>query len=153
MGNYVEEQLIRGQSSRGQLSGDNYSGWGWGAILLGGNYPGGHCPWGKLSGGQIKFLWRVSVFTNCLTIPTGKNCFFQFSARMAGWLLLTVLICLQNQLSSIIDSVTRIKSTEKCDSSNRQQKWMVAPSSRFYGKIWVGFCLNIGKRFLLEVSF
>ena len=25
---------------------------------------------------------------------------------------------------------------------------MVAPSSNFYGKIWVGFCLNTGKRFL-----
>ena len=23
---------------------------------------------------------------------------------------------------------------------------MVAPSSKFYGKMWVGFCLNTGKR-------
>ena len=30
---------------------------------------------------------------------------------------------------------------------------MVAPSSKFYGKIWVGFCLNTEKRFFLEVSF
>ena len=30
---------------------------------------------------------------------------------------------------------------------------MVAPFSRFYGKIWVGFCLNTGKRFFIEVSF
>ena len=30
---------------------------------------------------------------------------------------------------------------------------MVGSSSKFWGKIWVGFCLNTGKRFLLEVSF
>ena len=42
---------------------------------------------------------------------------------------------------------------KKCDSLNRQQKWMVAPFSKFYGKIWVSFCLNTGKRFFLEVSF
>ena len=30
---------------------------------------------------------------------------------------------------------------------------MVAPFSKFYGKVWVGFCLNIEKRFFLEVSF
>ena len=31
---------------------------------------------------------------------------------------------------------------EKYDSSNIQQKWMVAPFSKFYGKICAGFCLN-----------
>ena len=30
---------------------------------------------------------------------------------------------------------------------------MVAPCSKFYGKIWVGFCLNTGEYFSLEVSF
>ena len=30
---------------------------------------------------------------------------------------------------------------------------MVAPSSKFYGKTWVGFCLTTGKHFFLEVSF
>ena len=30
---------------------------------------------------------------------------------------------------------------------------MVAPSSKFYGKIWVGFFQNTGKRFFLEVYF
>ena len=30
---------------------------------------------------------------------------------------------------------------------------MVAPFSKFSGKIWVGFCLNTGKRFFLEISF
>ena len=32
-------------------------------------------------------------------------------------------------------------------------KWTVAPFSNFYGKIWVGFCLNTRKAFILEVSF
>ena len=30
---------------------------------------------------------------------------------------------------------------------------MVAPFIKVYGKIWVGFCLNTGKRFFVEVSF
>ena len=30
---------------------------------------------------------------------------------------------------------------------------MVAPFSTFYGKIWVGFCLNTGKHFFFEISF
>ena len=30
---------------------------------------------------------------------------------------------------------------------------MVAPFSKFYGKVWVGFCFNTGKDFLFEVSF
>ena len=30
---------------------------------------------------------------------------------------------------------------------------MAAPFNKFYGKIWVGFCLNTGKHFFLEVSF
>ena len=34
---------------------------------------------------------------------------------------------------------------EKCDSS----KGMVAPSSMFYGKIWVGFCLKHWKTLFL----
>ena len=29
---------------------------------------------------------------------------------------------------------------------------MVAPSSAIYGKIWVGFCLNTGKRFVLKLE-
>ena len=30
---------------------------------------------------------------------------------------------------------------------------MVAPSSKFYDKIWIDFGLNTGKRFYWEVSF
>ena len=29
---------------------------------------------------------------------------------------------------------------------------MVAPSSAIYGKIWVSFCLNTGKRFVLKLE-
>ena len=36
-----------------------------------------------------------------------KLCFIQFSTRMAGWLLLTFLICLHNQLSSIIHCIIK----------------------------------------------
>ena len=30
---------------------------------------------------------------------------------------------------------------------------MIVPSSKFHGKIFVGFVLTLGKRFFLEVSF
>ena len=30
------------------------------------------------------------------------------------------------------------------------RKWMVAPFTKFYGKIWVSFCLSTEKRFVLE---
>ena len=30
---------------------------------------------------------------------------------------------------------------------------MVAPFSKFYGKVWIGFYLNTEERFFLEVSF
>ena len=35
------------------------------------------------------------------------------------------------------------------DSPNRQYTWTVAPFTKFYGKIWVGFSLKTGKRFSL----
>ena len=41
-----------------------------------------------------------------------KLCFIQFSTKIAGWLLPTFLICLHNQLNSIIHFITRIKSTD-----------------------------------------
>ena len=46
--------------------------------------------------------------------------------EIQGWPLLTFFICLHNRLSS-----------------SRQYKWMVASFRNFYGKTWVGFCLNI----------
>ena len=85
---------------------------------------------------------------------TGKTVFYSVQYKN-GWLaasdLFDVFTRLHNQLSSIIYCITDIKSTDmfgKCDSSNR----LVATSSKFYGKIWVGFCLNTGKRFFLEIS-
>ena len=83
----------------------------------------------------------------------GWLCFTQLSTGMAGWLLLTLLICLQNQLSSIIHIPLSVQMFESCDSSNRHSKWMVAPFSKFYGRIWVGFCLNTEKGCFIEVSF
>ena len=70
-------------------------------------------------------------------------------------LLLTFFIWLPSQLSSVHSIITyyRKQMLEKGDSSNRQQKWMVAPFIRFFSKFWVGFCLNTGKRCLLDVSF
>ena len=59
-----------------------------------------------------------------------KLCFIQFSTRMASWLLLTFLICLHNQLSSILHSITvsRINSTDahQIDSKN---EWLLLPTS------------------------
>ena len=46
----------------------------------------------------------------------------------------------------------KVQMFEKSDSSNRQSKKIAAPLSKFYGKIWVGFCLNTGKRFFLEMN-
>ena len=87
-----------------------------------------------------------------------KLCFIQFSARIAGWLLLNFLLCLHNQISSIIYytlyyHVLRVHMFKKGDSLKRQEKWMAAPSSKIYGKTWVGFCFNTGRCFFLEVSF
>ena len=43
---------------------------------------------------------------------TGKNCFIQFITRMVGWLLLSFLICLHKQISSIIHPLAHIKSID-----------------------------------------
>ena len=43
--------------------------------------------------------------------------------------------------------VLRAQMFEKCDSPNGQEEWMVAPFYKFYGKIWVGFCLNTENTF------
>ena len=42
---------------------------------------------------------------------------------------------------------------EKCDSSSRQYKLMIALFSKFHCEIWAGICLNTGKHFFLEVWF
>ena len=76
--------------------------------------------------------------------------FTQFSTRTVAWLLLTFFVCLHNQLQFYTfyhRVLKRVQMFEESDSWNRREKWMVAPFSKFSGKIWVGFCLNNGKRF------
>ena len=51
---------------------------------------------------------KTHVVETGLTILTGKNYFIQLNTKMTGWLLLTFLICLHNQLISI----TRVKSAD-----------------------------------------
>ena len=94
------------------------------------------------------FWVNISII---LAILTGKDwSFSQFSTGMAGWLLLIFLICLHNQLSSIHSIISTdvwkmgfIKLTVKMDGCSAQQVLRQNLS----------FCLNTGKRFLLEVSF
>ena len=91
-------------------------------------------------------LWQQPY----LPILTGKDwCFTQFSTGMAVWLLLIFLICLHNQLSSIHSII----STEvwKMWFDKYTVKWMVAPFSKFYGKIWVS--LNIFSTLTLKQIF
>ena len=52
--------------------------------------------------------------------------------EIQGWLLLTFFICLHNQLSSFNSIIVQM--SEKRNSSNRQQKLMVASFSNIYGK-------------------
>ena len=77
-----------------------------------------------------------------------KLCFIQFSTRMAGWLLLTFLICLHNQLSSIIHCIITYQEY-RCLKNVIYQNELLLPTARFRA-IWVGFCLNTGKRFFLR---
>ena len=75
--------------------------------------------------------------------------------EMQGLLLLTFLICSQTQLSSI-HSISYFNKECKCLNEIFHQidrKWMVVTFTNFYDKIWVGFCPNTGKRFVLMVSF
>ena len=113
----------------------------------------------KVSYMEIYFLdnWNISkaIFWNifCLTILTGKYCFIQLSKRMPGGLLLTFFDMFTQSIKlyyTLHYHVLGLQMFEKCDSSNWQEKWMVALSRKFYGKIWVGFCLNTGKRFFIR---
>ena len=46
-----------------------------------------------------------NIFSSFNDTHSEKLCFIQFNTGMAGWLLLTFLVCLYNQLSSIIHSI------------------------------------------------
>ena len=98
-----------------------------------------------------RFVWipYLSLYIN--DTHREQLVFHSIQYREAGWLLLIFFICLHSQLSST-HSITStdvwkmwfIKQTVKMDGCSFQQ---------VYGKIWVSFCLNTGKRFFLEVSF
>ena len=65
---------------------------------------------------------RNLYFKNQLTILTGKNCVLLNSVQgMAGWLLLTFFVCLQNQLSCISLTMRLIKWTVKMTGCSFQQ--------------------------------
>ena len=70
-----------------------------------------------------------------------------------GWLAASDLFDMFTQSIKFLYIPLSVQMFEKCDSSNRQYNWMVASFSKFYGKIWVSFCVNTEKRFFLEVLF
>ena len=78
----------------------------------------------RLTFNFVKILLKSLGYIFYLMILTGKNCFIYFITRMVGWLVLTFLLCLHNQLSSIIRfhyHVLSVQMFEKCDSLNRQK--------------------------------
>ena len=85
-----------------------------------------------------------------------KLCFTQFSIRIY-WNRSLADSDLFHMFTYLIKSYTFhyhiLKSTDVWKRSFINRKWTVAPFSKDYGKIRVGFCLNTGKRFYLEVSF
>ena len=82
-----------------------------------------------------------------------KQCFTQVSTRIRwNTRLADLFIYLHNQLR-YTHSIWNINNEYWCLNEIFHQidiKWMVA---NFYGKIWLRFCLNTGKRFVFEVSF
>ena len=79
-----------------------------------------------------------------------KFCFIQFSTGMAGWLLLTFLICLYNQLSSTIHSIITYQDyrclknvIHQLDSKN---EWLLLPAS-FTAKFLLAFLLKLESAF------
>ena len=79
----------------------------------------------------------------------GKTVFCSIQYKN-GWLAASDLfdMFIDSQLTAIIHSIITYYEY-RC----LKNVIMVTSSSKFYGKIWVGFCLNTGKRFFLEVSF
>ena len=85
---------------------------------------------------------------------TRKRCVLLSSVRefieIEAWLILVFSLSLHIQISSInFINTCQEKFIHQIDSEWR----MVAPFSNFYGKIWVGFSLNAGKRFFLALEF
>ena len=84
-----------------------------------------------------------------ITILTGKNCFAHFSTTMVAWLLLTFLICLHNQLSSI-HYITDIKEYRCLKNVIHQiaskNEWLLL-SARFTEKFGLTFVLTLENAF------
>ena len=84
-----------------------------------------------------------------------KLCFIQFNQSINSvqeWLF---FMCLHNQLSPIHSIITY--KDYRClkiviHQIDSKQEWLLLSAS-FTAKFWVGFSLNTGKRFFLEVSF
>ena len=85
---------------------------------------------------------------NLLTILTGGNF---LSLNSVQQLLLTFFICLQNQLClHILLSLIKGYRCLKNMIHQIDRKWMVAPFSKFYCKIWIAFFSNTRKHFFLR---
>ena len=84
----------------------------------------------------IETAGLIGKLTKVNDTHKGKLCFTQFSTKTAAWLLLTLFICLHNQLSFLNSIITyyRVQMFEKCDSSYRQQKKMNGCS--FQNVLW-----------------
>ena len=79
-----------------------------------------------------KNVWKT------LTILAGESCVLFNSGTKNGCLAASDLFHMFTQstkFNTFHIHALRLQMFEKCDSSNRQQKWMVAPFSKFYGKI------------------
>ena len=89
----------------------------------------------------VQCVFLNKLINKLLTILTEKDCVLLSSVleliEIEAWLLLTFFICL------LYVYFIRL----------HQIKWTVAPCSKFCDKIRVGFYLNTGKNFFLEVSF
>ena len=81
-----------------------------------------------------------------LAILTAKNCFIHLSTRTAGWLLLTFLICLHNQLSSTILSIKCGCLKNVIHQIDCKNEWLLLPA-RFTTKFKLVFVLSLEKDF------
>ena len=84
--------------------------------------------------------WELHVFNDT---HREKLCFTQFRTRIS-WRRLAAAVLVHMFTPSVKFYIV----THQIDG-----KWTVVHFRKFHSKIWVGFCLNTGKCFFLEVSF
>ena len=105
--------------------------------------------WFCCKGDLILKFFNENFYFQYLTIPTWKNLYslnsVQKFTEIQGWPLATFFICLHNQLSSSNSIIAPM--FEKHDSSNRQETWMAASFSTFYGKLELVFILTFENAF------